>query len=117
MSDLTLEQLQAQLTSMKTMQAPVLKPVPQMGLSIEDIRQTVKDVLAAELALLKAPKPLTLLEAIGLALTPEEQVWLSDPLRLQGIEQHLPLFFQTIEGQASIKAFVKYYKETHESKT
>lgn len=116
MSNASIEQLQEQLNSLKNIPVPGVKP-PTMGLSIEDIRQTVKDVLAAELALLKAPKPLTLLEAIGLALTQEEQVWLSDPARLQGVEMHLPLFFQTQEGQASVRAFVKYYKEAHGQST
>jgi len=111
MSDPTIEQLQAQLASLKASQIPSIKP--SIGLTVDDIRQTVKEVLASELGLLKPSKPLTLLEAIGLGLTEEEQVWLSDPSRLQGIETHLPLFFQTEEGKASVKSFVQYYKDTY----
>jgi len=87
--------------------------VPSTGVTLADIKQVIKDTVAEELAALRKPevKELTLLQAVGAALSQEDQVWLSDPARLQGVEKQLPLFFQSEDGRNAIKAFVKHYRQ------
>lgn len=113
----SLTQLQSQIDLLKAQVNPQ-SVGPQIGAPVGDLKQAIREVFAEELAALKgtvgvapAPEPqLSLLQSIGLGLTEEEQVWLSSPDKLQGLEGHLPKFFQTPEGKQSVKAFIDFYR-------
>lgn len=113
----SLTQLQSQIDLLRA-QANPQSVGPQVDASAGDLKQMLREVFAEELAALKgaigvAPTPepqLSLLQSIGLGLTEEEQIWLSAPDKLQGLEGHLPKFFQTTEGKQSVKAFIKFYR-------
>jgi hypothetical protein len=110
-------QLQAQASGANVI--PLVPNTPQPNLSIADIQAMVKTAIGTELSDVrkmleslisgKAEEPkvvpkkeLTILEAIGLALTPEEQTWLSKPEILKS----LPTFLATSEGMECTKLFI-----------
>lgn len=113
----SLTQLQSQIDLLKSQATPQTVG-PQVGVPVGELKQAIREVFAEELAALKgtvgvAPTPepqLSLLQSIGLGLTEEEQIWLSAPDKLQGLEGHLPKFFQTPEGKQSVKAFINFYR-------
>ena len=123
MSTDSINLLQQQLATLQA-QNSSLSPASPVAptLSIDDIKQVVKAAIAEEVASLKKEgvptKPienLTLLQSIGLSLTVEEQTWLSASDKLQGLERHLPLFFQTEDGKLAVTYFMQYYRSIYES--
>ena len=123
MSD-SIELLQKQLATLQA-QSVISSPAsPVVSMSIEDLKQVVKAVIAEEVTLLKQEgipiKPvenMSLLQSIGLGLTEEEQIWLSASDKLQGVEKHLPLFFQTEDGKLAVQSFILYYRGVYDCKT
>lgn len=130
---LSLEQIERQLLELRAGKNTSVLPYPpvevQPAVTVDTLRELIKDVVANELALVKdslavnqplvVEKPVIrdeinpkmgLLEAIGLGLTLEEQNWLSQPDKVQNINQHLPLFFQTEDGKLAVQSFIIYYK-------
>lgn len=59
-----------------------------------------------------APEPISLLSAIGSALTEQQQLWLSDAKN----QTHIPEFLMTAEGKAIIRRFMSTYTEYRSSK-
>lgn len=122
MSTTTEQLLQAQIA---TLQAQLGTPNTgaSTGLSLEDIKKAVKDTIAEEVAALKVVeqvpiKPIeniSLLQSIGLGLTQEEQIWLSASDKLQGLEAHLPRFFQTEDGKLAVQSFILYYRGVYDN--
>ncbi|MCX6733076.1 MAG: hypothetical protein NTV98_06070 [Candidatus Roizmanbacteria bacterium] len=135
--NLSLEQIERQLQELRNNKAPVNLPympntqvlpteiVEQPVLSVEELKNLIREVVVQEISLVKDslipiqqeitvgketnPK-LTMLEAIGLSLTPEEQTWLFHIDKLQHIQDHLPIFFQTEDGKLAIQSFLIYYQ-------
>jgi TolA-binding protein len=103
-----IDQLQAQIASLQGS-----KQEPEV-----DMRQIIKEEISSQLAEIKsliansqqpvAKKPLTILEAIGLALHHDEQVWLSQESSIKGI----PDFLATDQGKEITRLFFDSYKET-----
>lgn len=120
--------LQAQIETLKNQQfAPTPlppkiignppTPAAQSGITLDDIRSVVKglmDEYAATLGttLPKPAKRYTLLEAIGLGLTNDEQIWLSK----EEILLELPNFIASEKGQSLIKNIISEYRSYHETK-
>ena len=129
-----LAQLQAQLTELQAQsRLPATNVVPftpnqhqgyptvseiLAGLN-DTINTTVKNAISGEITELKkvlnitekvepVKKEYTILEAVGLALTPEEQLWLSKEENLKRI----PGFMVTPEGQEFTKMFISDFKES-----
>lgn len=129
MTNPTILALQAQLASLQnpaqstpissvpSMTAPgMASPIPDIdNIVIKIIEREypgIKDLLAASSQLQqKQPKELSILEAIGLALTGEEQVWLSKPEVLKQI----PGFLASVEGKDITKLFFTSFKDYHEN--
>jgi len=123
MSD-SIELLQKQLATLQAQSVTPSPASPVVSMSIEDLKQVVKAVIAEEVTLLKQEgiptKPvenMSLLQSIGLGLTEEEQIWLSASDKLQGVEKHLPLFFQTEDGKLAVQSFILYYRGVYDCKT
>ena len=127
----SIELLQQQLSALQSAQKPTIEPVSSPQVSIEDIRRMVQEEVTAKLELLKGSlaipkeeiptkvanqaKELTIQESIGLSLTEEEQLWLSQSDKLLGIEKHLPEFFQTEDGKLAIQSFMIFYRGKYEN--
>jgi hypothetical protein len=119
-----LDRLTQQLEALKAQTTPI---VPAASVTSPDlstqIQEAVKAALANELIEIRklitsnlpkeTKRDLTILEIIGLSLTPEEQVWLSSP----SIQKYLPVFLQTTGGSDCIKLFVAELKAAYENKT
>jgi hypothetical protein len=103
------------------------QPVPAVNGTPSDLKSLIRDVIREEMSLLKdstivKPEPvvvptreLTMLEAIGQCLTPEEQVWLSKPDILQQVDKKLATYFQTEGGKSAVKAFFTYFRGFYEN--
>jgi hypothetical protein len=74
---------------------------------VEDLRETVRQILREELAVTVTPEPtkLPLLAAVGTGLSEEQQQWLSTN------QDKLPEFFMSNEGHAITRRFFTLYKE------
>jgi hypothetical protein len=116
-----LDRLTQQLEALKASTKPVVPTVPvvQSDLSTQ-IQEAVKAALANELTEIRKliasntpKKEMSILEIIGLSLTPEEQVWLSS----SSVQKYLPVFLQTPGGSDCIKLFVAELKAAYENKT
>lgn len=114
--------LQAQIEALRHQAtAPSAQQSPQNaigGISLDDIKSVVKGMLeefAATSGTIQKIEPIkkyTLLEAIGLALTNDEQIWLSTPVVLND----LPNFIASENGQTLIKNIVSNFREYYENK-
>lgn len=103
----SIEDLQSQINLLRRQSEIPSNPA---SLNMDELRKAIREELTSLLG--AAPvKELSLLEAIGLALSEDEQVWLSS--NLQNVEAELPRFFQTQQGKEGVRAFLKYYKGTH----
>lgn len=133
MSSLTALQNQLAALQSQAVKPAILEPAVQqplqnisassqmVTLSTDDLQRMVKDAVATAIAEVRTlpqennMKELSLLEAVGLCLTEEEQVWLSDPVKLKGLDRHIPRFIQTEEGKLFVQTFMKYYRGVYES--
>jgi hypothetical protein len=127
----SIELIRQQLDALQSNPNVLTQQVNPVSISSEDIRRIVKEELATELEQLKSSlqpqKPVqtpvtpqqttkvTLLQAIGAALTEEEQLWLSSSDKLQGIEAALPEFFISEDGKLAIQSFIIYYRGLYEN--
>lgn len=135
--NLSLEHIERQLQELRANKPQSALPYPptsveQPIVSLESLKELIREVVVQEVALVKdslvtapivneqtAPlqqeidPKMSLFQAIGLGLTVEEQNWLSQPNIFQGIQQHLPLFFQTEDGKLAVQSFIIYYKGVH----
>jgi len=121
MSTDTINTLQQQLAVLQAQSALPSPASPVVSMSVEDLKQVVKAVIAEEVSLLKKEgvptKPIenmSLLQSIGLGLTEEEQLWLSASDKLQGLEEYLPKFFQTEDGKLAVQSFILYYRGVYD---
>ena len=92
-----------------------------------DLKSIIRDILREELQVLKdstlvTPEPvivpkkeLNLLDAIGLCLTEEEQLWVSKPEILAKVGEYLTSFIQTESGREFVRQFIKYFKGIYEN--
>ncbi len=121
MNNLTLEQLQLQLESLK---AQLAKPI-QTTVSNDELKKLIQaelgsysniqtEVKSEPIPEIKQP---TLLELVGLNLTKDEQLWFSDLSNLKNIDPFLIKFLSSEDGQKWFRFFVDNYKESYENKT
>jgi hypothetical protein len=124
----SIDELQKRIAELQVAGGLVAKqPVPAINDTPSDLKSLIRDVLREEMSLLKDStivKPeipvvpvreLTMLEAIGQCLTPEEQVWLSKPDILQQVDKKLATYFQTEGGKSAVKTFFTYFRGFYEN--
>ena len=127
--NLSLEQIEQQLNELRASKNVTSSTnIPKASdITVDSLKELIREVVVQEISLVKdsltpvveqnAVIPvqintnMSLFESIGLGLTPDEQTWLSQPDKLQGVQQHLPIFFQTEDGKLAIQSFIIYYKE------
>jgi len=127
--NLSLEQIEQQLNELRASKnvTPSTNIPKASDITVDSLKELIREVVVQEISLVKdsltpvveqnAVIPvqinpnMSLFESIGLGLTPDEQTWLSQPDKLQGVQQHLPIFFQTEDGKLAIQSFIIYYKE------
>jgi hypothetical protein len=117
MNALTLDQRIAQLQGQMT-PPPQMPTLPALDLSALRglVMEETQRAIAAAMPSLTAPisTPVTppmdlgtqLLNAVGVGLTEEQQIWLSDPSN----QRQVPDFLRSIEGQAFTRRFFSTYK-------
>ncbi len=111
----SLEQQLADLRAMSTVKPVVVEspPTTNVTLSLDDLRKLVKDMLGETVAHVQVPvaKEYTMLEAVNLALTGEEQAWLCRDEVIKGVAN----FMATDKGRTFTKQFITDYREYYES--
>jgi hypothetical protein len=120
MTTALLSSLEKQLEVLKGASAPIAPPIinqteAPVTMSREDLRNLVKEMMLSEKqeVVQLVSKEYTLLEAVNLALTGEEQQWLIKEDVIKGIAN----FMATAEGQEITKQFMINYRSYYESKT
>jgi hypothetical protein len=122
----SIDELQKRIAELQLGIAPVV-PTPVVNTDQEAIKTLIRQAIREEMSLLKdstivkpetpvvPARELTMLEAIGQCLTPEEQVWLSKPDILQQVDKKLATYFQTEGGKSAVKAFFTYFRGFYEN--
>jgi hypothetical protein len=89
---------------------------PTVTVSLSDLRSLVKEMVSegiAEVDIKPIQKEYTLLEALNLALTSDEQSWLVKEDVIKGIAN----FMATTSGKEITKSFITDYRKYYENKT
>ena len=89
---------------------------PTVTVSLSDLRSLVKEMVSegvAEVDVKPIQKEYTLLEALNLALTSDEQSWLVKEDVIKGIAN----FMATTDGKEITKGFITDYRKYYENKT
>jgi len=121
MSDV-LTNLEQQLAALKATTGigvpsiPTPTPAPtSVTLSLDDLRKLVKEMVGESTSILPVEatqvKEYTMLEAVNLALTGEEQSWLCKDEVIKGVAN----FMATDKGRKFTKQFITDYREYYES--
>lgn len=118
---LSLEQQLAALKAGAEVLTPVKEPTAvsaPVTVSLEDLRSMVKELIGEERKVKKVEdvivsdiKEYTMLEAVNLALTGEEQRWLCKDDVIKGVAN----FMATDEGQVITKQFIIAYRNYYDS--
>jgi hypothetical protein len=99
--------------------APIVPTVvsePTVTVSLTDLRSMVKELVSdgiAEVDVKPITKEYTLLEALNLALTSDEQSWLVK----EDVLRNVANFMATNDGKEITKLFITDYRKYYESKT
>jgi len=122
----SLAALEQQLSALKIISAPTVTPTAPEPILVSaptespilvspsDLRAMIREVISAERpeAMVKQPeKEYTLMEAINLSLTGEEQQWLVK----EGVIKGVANFMATDKGRSLIKQFIVDYRNYYES--
>lgn len=94
---------------------PTVVSEPTVTVSLTDLRSMVKEMVGegiVEADVKPIQKEYTLLEALNLALTPDEQSWLVKEDVIKGIAN----FMATSDGLELTKLFITDYRKYYESK-
>jgi hypothetical protein len=116
----SIAELQKQIAELQLGIAPKV-PVAAVNDSSTDLKALIREAIREEMSLLKdstpaAPvKELSMLEAVGLCLTVEEQQWLSRPEILAQVEKKLSLYMQTEGGKSAVRSFLTYFRGFYEN--
>lgn len=119
-----LASLEQQLAVLKSNVVPIAQTKESavveapVTVSLNDLRSMVKELVEAERGstvelTAKPSKEYTLLEAVNLALTSEEQLWIIKEDVIKGIAN----FIASAEGIELTKLFIIDYRKYYESKT
>ena len=119
-----LASLEQQLAALKSNVVPMTQTKESavveapVTVSLNDLRSMVKELVEAERGstvelTAKPSKEYTLLEAVNLALTSEEQLWIIKEDVIKGIAN----FIASAEGIELTKLFIIDYRKYYESKT
>ena len=119
-----LASLEQQLAVLKSNVVPIAQTKESavveapVTVSLNDLRSMVKELVEAERGstvelTAKPSKEYTLLEAVNLALTSEEQLWIIKEDVIKGIAN----FIASAEGIELTKLFIIGYRKYYESKT
>ena len=119
-----LASLEQQLAALKSNVVPIAQTKESavveapVTVSLSDLRSMVKELVDVErgstVALSAKPsKEYTLLEAVNLALTSEEQLWIIKEDVIRGIAN----FIASADGIEITKLFITDYRKYYESKT
>jgi hypothetical protein len=95
---------------------PTVVSEPTVTVSLSDLRSMVKEMVGegiAEVDMKPMQKEYTLLEALNLTLTSDEQSWLIKEDVIKGIAN----FMATNDGKEITKSFITDYRKYYESKT
>ena len=95
---------------------PTVVSEPTVTVSLSDLRSMVKEMVGegvAEVDVKPNVKEYTLLEALNLALTSEEQSWLVKEDVIKGVAN----FMATSDGLELTKLFITDYRKYYENKT
>jgi len=95
---------------------PTAVSEPTVTVSLSDLRSMVKEMVGdgvAEVDVKPIQKEYTLLEALNLALTSEEQSWLVKEDVIKGVAN----FMATSDGLELTKLFITDYRKYYENKT
>jgi hypothetical protein len=95
---------------------PAVVSEPTVTVSLTDLRSMVKEMVGegiAEVDVKPIQKEYTLLEALNLALTSEEQSWLVK----EDVLRNVANFMSTNDGKEITKLFITDYRKYYESKT
>lgn len=89
---------------------------PTVTVSLSDLRSLVKEMVSegvAEVDVKPIQKEYTLLEALNLALTSDEQSWLVK----EDVIKSIANFMATTDGKEITKGFITDYRKYYENKT
>ena len=119
----SIAELQKQIAELQLGIAPKVS-VAAINDSSTDLKALIREAIREEMSLLKDSTPvqpavpvkeLSMLEAVGLCLTVEEQQWLSRPEILAQVEKKLSLYIQTEGGKSAVKSFLTYFRGFYEN--
>ena len=97
---------------------PTIEDLQRRLAELQAYPKSTSDIVSppiVEVPISTPPKEISFLEAVGSALSEEEQLWVSKKEVLLAMPGNFTKFLLTGPGKIAIRAFLEYHRGNHES--